>query len=327
MSDTEIPIKQWDVFISHASEDKETVAIPLAGWFTRAGLRVWLDAQELKIGDSLREKIEHGLAESRFGVVIISEIFLAKRWPQQELNGLTALEEDGQKVILPVWHNVTKLQVARVSPILADRLAANTQNGLRQIAREILNVVIHRTSNSPSTLVPNIIMKLVQLIESDSPLTELKDFIFMHGEILAWALGCEAVLNRPDSSRPSTMFFARKITTGEELRFVSVALGPTSGPLFNKRKKPVAELMNLISAVPKHGEEEEKNVILMSRRDRLDEVQKKCLKDMNVELRSKAHIEVRTYDWLIDVFVRMAPRVVESRRPYFLRELLRGIED
>src|SRR5690242_5369567 len=123
-------VRAWDVFISHASEDKDVVAIPLAQVFRRAGLRVWLDRQELRIGDSLHEKIDEGLAHSRYGVVIISPSFLAKRFPRKELDGLFAREDTSDhKVILPIWHQVDKVAVANYSPILADRLAGNTDNG------------------------------------------------------------------------------------------------------------------------------------------------------------------------------------------------------
>jgi hypothetical protein len=56
---------QWDVFISHATEDKDEVARPLAQALHNAGLRVWLDENELQLGDSLRAKIDHGLANAR----------------------------------------------------------------------------------------------------------------------------------------------------------------------------------------------------------------------------------------------------------------------
>jgi hypothetical protein len=52
-----------------------------------------------------RQSIDSGLARSRFGIVILSEAFFAKHWPQRELDGLAAREVDGVKVILPVWHN------------------------------------------------------------------------------------------------------------------------------------------------------------------------------------------------------------------------------
>ena len=78
---------KWDLFISHASEDKESVAMPLAETLRAAGATVWLDAQELKLGDSLSAKIDDGLSRSRFGVVIISRAFLDKDWPKKELAG------------------------------------------------------------------------------------------------------------------------------------------------------------------------------------------------------------------------------------------------
>ena len=90
----------WDVFISHATEDKDAVAEPLAQGLSRAGLSVWYDRFSLKIGDSLRESIDRGLAESRFGIVILSSSFFAKHWPSQELNGLAQREVNGQAIRL-----------------------------------------------------------------------------------------------------------------------------------------------------------------------------------------------------------------------------------
>jgi hypothetical protein len=115
--------KEWDIFISYASEDKEVVARPLAAALKRAGIRVWLDEHELAVGDSLTEKIDEGLAHSQFGAVILSPAFFAKHWPKRELAGLRAREEEGRKVILPVWHEIDKPTISQTSPILADLLA------------------------------------------------------------------------------------------------------------------------------------------------------------------------------------------------------------
>lgn len=128
-----------DFFISHASEDKEFVARPLAKELRALGFRVWLDEFELRLGDSLHAKIDEGLRVSRFGVVILSPAFFSKRWPQQELNGLAAREmSDGQKVILPILHRMSHESVAQYSPLLADRLSASTERGIPAIAREII---------------------------------------------------------------------------------------------------------------------------------------------------------------------------------------------
>jgi hypothetical protein len=66
---------RYDVFISHASEDKEAVAKPLANLLRSRKINVWLDQYELTVGDSLRRKIDQGLRDSNFGVVVLSEKF------------------------------------------------------------------------------------------------------------------------------------------------------------------------------------------------------------------------------------------------------------
>lgn len=127
----------WDLFISHASEDKEDIARPLAALLESRGLKIWFDECELTLGDSLRQRIDQGLAESRFGLVILSPDFFAKEWPQKELDGLVAREVGQRKVILPVWHGVENTDVARFSPLLAGRLAVNTKQGLNAIVAAI----------------------------------------------------------------------------------------------------------------------------------------------------------------------------------------------
>ena len=116
----------FDVFISHASEDKEEVVRPLATALQTAGLSVWYDEFELRIGDSLRRKIDKGLASSRFGVVIFSGAFFKRGWPEYELDGLVTRAVSGEQIILPIWHNISKREVMDYSPSLADRLARST---------------------------------------------------------------------------------------------------------------------------------------------------------------------------------------------------------
>lgn len=132
----------WDVFISHASEDKEAVAEALAKELRARGLRVWLDKTELRIGDSLRRKIDYGLAHSTFGVVILSKSFFAKGWPQYELDGIIGLSVNGDQRMLPIWHEISRDEIARQSPSLVDKIARNTAiNTIAEIADEIADVV------------------------------------------------------------------------------------------------------------------------------------------------------------------------------------------
>lgn len=132
----------WDVFISHASEDKESVASPLAEALTARGIKVWIDKGELRIGDSLRRKIDKGLASSTFGVVICSKHFFAKGWPQYELDGIVGLAVAGKQRLLPIWHEITLDEIQSQSPSLADKIARNTATTtIDQIADEIAEVV------------------------------------------------------------------------------------------------------------------------------------------------------------------------------------------
>jgi hypothetical protein len=118
---------EYDVFVSHASEDKDEIATPLAERLRNRGLQVWFDAFELQVGDSLRRKIDHGLARSTFGVVILSQHFFAKEWPLIELDGLSAKAvESDEPMILPIWHHISKEEVLAKSPTLAGVMALNT---------------------------------------------------------------------------------------------------------------------------------------------------------------------------------------------------------
>lgn len=133
--------KKWDVFISHASEDKAEIASPLASALRNKGVAVWYDEFSLNIGDSLRSSIDYGLANTRYGAVILSTHFFQKNWPIQELNGLSTREVEGKKVILPIWHNVTFEEVRSFSPILADRLAAKSDIGIEALVAQIISVL------------------------------------------------------------------------------------------------------------------------------------------------------------------------------------------
>ncbi len=133
---------EWDLFLCHASEDKEGFVEPLANALKETDIKVWYDRFELKLGDSLRGKIDEGLANSRYGVVVLSRSFFEKQWPKKELDALVSIEnEKGEKVILPIWHEIGIEEVRRFSPILASKLAAQSSDSLESIVVQILKVV------------------------------------------------------------------------------------------------------------------------------------------------------------------------------------------
>lgn len=134
--------REHDVFISHASEDKDDVVRPLAMALKNEGLSVWYDEFELKIGDSLRRKIDKGLAKSRFGIVVLSRSFIKKGWTNYELDGMITRVVGGEQVLLPIWHDITKQEVVDYSPSIADKVARNTANfTVEEIAQEIAELI------------------------------------------------------------------------------------------------------------------------------------------------------------------------------------------
>ena len=115
--------KKYDIFISHASEDKDAIVRPLATILERLSVRVWYDESSLQLGDSLTATIDRGLQESRYGLVVLSKAFLSKQWPEYEYRSLMTREIDGERVILPLWYDVTKEDVKSFSLYLADIMA------------------------------------------------------------------------------------------------------------------------------------------------------------------------------------------------------------
>lgn len=140
-------MKVYDVFISHASEDKQDVVRPLAKILESKGISVWLDERELTVGDNLRRSIEEGLRRSRFGVVVLSPDFFSKQWPQKELDALIAREDAHSKVVLPVWHNVTRKDLINYAPTLADKIATLTSDGIDSVATDIERAITRGTNS------------------------------------------------------------------------------------------------------------------------------------------------------------------------------------
>jgi TIR domain len=131
----------YDFFLSHAWEDKE-FARALYNALIAARVTVWFDEAVLKMGDSLPRKIDAGLVKCRYGIVIISPNFLSKEWPQRELDGLVALEvQSGKTKILPIWHEIDKAELIQKSPVLADRVAGKSTEGIEALVTMILAVI------------------------------------------------------------------------------------------------------------------------------------------------------------------------------------------
>lgn len=133
----------YDVFISHASEDKDGFVRELAETLiSKYGIKVWYDELSIGWGDSLRIAIDKGLSNSQYGLVVISRSFIKKGWTNYELDALFQIEMTNRKTILPVWHDITKDEVQAFSPTLAGRKALTTAMfTVEEIAEELQKVL------------------------------------------------------------------------------------------------------------------------------------------------------------------------------------------
>ena len=131
---------EYDVFISHAWEDKEDFVEEFVIELEKLGLKVWYDKAKMKLGDSMRQKIDSGLNKSKYGIVVLSPNYIAegKYWTKTELDGLFQLESVNGKRIIPIWHNLQKKEVMAFSPTIAGKFAASTATQTpEEIAKQI----------------------------------------------------------------------------------------------------------------------------------------------------------------------------------------------
>ena len=203
-----------DVFISYAAEDREEIARPLAELLRGTGLEVWFDDFSLTVGDSLRQSIDRGLNGSSFGVVILSPDFFRKGWAQSELDGLVARERAyGHKVVLPIWHRLTKDDVLAASPSLADKVALNSSvMTLEEIASAIESVV--RPTVDPITNEPAV--QLQEQIEHN--IDQVRAAVARHGGTAVAVFGSVA---RGDAHSDSDVDFLVDFEDGRTLADLS----------------------------------------------------------------------------------------------------------
>ncbi len=128
----------YDVFISHASEDKKDFVAPLVEALQDAGIRVWYDTLEMEWGKSLREQIDSGIKHSKFAILVLSKNFFAKRWPQRELDGILAKQEITGAMPLPIWYNISFEEVYEFSPTLSGIFSlSNKTHSIQDICKAL----------------------------------------------------------------------------------------------------------------------------------------------------------------------------------------------
>jgi hypothetical protein len=174
-------MKPWDIFISHASDDKKGFVDPLARRLRELAVRVWYDQFVLKPGDRLSEKIAEGLAKSRCGLLIISRAFINKRWTRYEMSGLVNRFVEDNARLIPIWLDVTRADVVELNPALADLVSIRAaENDVDSCALEILRVVRPQLYENLSMLAQ---IGSVKFIRKNVRRSDLKDGPIRHHDL------------------------------------------------------------------------------------------------------------------------------------------------
>jgi len=110
---------KYDVFICHASEDKEAFVDPFNAELESKGITAFYDKISIAWGESVVRKINEGLAHSKVGVIVISDDFMKKEWPNTEIDTLINLMINDKKRLLPILHNISYESMAQKYPLIA----------------------------------------------------------------------------------------------------------------------------------------------------------------------------------------------------------------
>ncbi len=122
-------IPEYDVFISHASKDKPDIIDELYKSLYELGVNIFYDKEAIEWGDDWKEKILQGTQKSEFAIIVISENFFGREWTEKELNEfLNRQNRSGQKIILPILHNITVKQLEEKYPSVADIQTISTKD-------------------------------------------------------------------------------------------------------------------------------------------------------------------------------------------------------
>ncbi|MCD9015429.1 toll/interleukin-1 receptor domain-containing protein [Parachryseolinea silvisoli] len=151
---------RYDVFISHAVEDKIPIVNALDTALRAKGLEVWYSGKELSIGDQLTQTIYQGLNESQYGVVILSPTYLRKAWAMDEFFQLIRRQQEGVKVVLPVLYDITPEELAARYPPMADLVSVSASVGVEIVVNKIYEVIQGEAQLKKLPVVENIVKSM-----------------------------------------------------------------------------------------------------------------------------------------------------------------------
>jgi len=128
----------WDVFISHAKEDNDQIARPLAKALIDRSLSVWYDENDRVLGNGLVQNIDRGISGSNYGIIIVSRDYIKNNWTIHEFGIIRYKAVEQRKPVFSIWHKVTSSEVQSFSWDMASITAYKSEDvSIEKIADEL----------------------------------------------------------------------------------------------------------------------------------------------------------------------------------------------
>jgi hypothetical protein len=160
------------LFVCHASEDKKDFLDNLVDHLS--DVELFYDKYSLTIGDDISQVILNEISNSKGSIVVFSESFLRKPYPQNEFSVILGkkLSEHDYK-ILPIYLDIDEKTVLKKYPTLANiwhEKGKRQKKSSIQVADSILKALgINKISSAPN-------VTQINYIKLKSTLDQLKDF-------------------------------------------------------------------------------------------------------------------------------------------------------
>lgn len=139
------------IFLSHSKPNKPFVR-KLADRLKGDGVDVWLDELEIKIGESIHQKVNDGLKKSDFFALVLSQASVKSKWVNEELSSASSIEKYQKKgiFILPIL-----IEECDVPPLLLDRRYANFEQDEEAAYQELVDSIFHHFEEThPDVKIP-----------------------------------------------------------------------------------------------------------------------------------------------------------------------------
>lgn len=171
------------IFLAHSSRDKEFVE-KLAHDLRNYRLSVWYDSWTLTVGDSLRERIEAGIARSSYLLLVLSPQSVRSRWVRFEMNTAFHRELEARRVfVLPVMHRKCTVPLSLRDKLWAD-FTSSYDHGLETILKALIpprtwKRLIHLPPEGTITTTPELERRLCAIYRNRVPVVRHYYFSFL----------------------------------------------------------------------------------------------------------------------------------------------------